>query len=110
MPPLVQTEEGLAPTALPPAPPQGYGRSVDMWALGALAYEMLTGEAPFYDKARKELYRKIMGQTGRLTFPKFMSPAAVSLIKALLERNVDKRLGCGPGVGAAAVGAAMDGV
>jgi len=81
-----------APKAAEEAPMRapGYGASVDWWALGALACEMLTGEAPFRDKSRKELYRKICQD--RPSFPTYLSPAAVSLIKGLLERNVEKRL------------------
>jgi len=105
---LVGTDEYLAPEMIaasvaiakglmPPLPPgatyAGYGRSVDFWALGALAFEMMTGDAPFRDRNKRELYRKIL--TEKVTFPRYLSPAAVSLLKGLLERNVDKRLGCG---------------
>ena len=31
----------------------------------------------------------------QVTFPKYLSPTSCSLLKGLLERNVDKRLGCG---------------
>ena len=54
---------------------------------------MMKGDAPFRDKSKKELYRKIL--TEKPTYPKYLSPQAVSLLKGLLERNVDKRLGCG---------------
>jgi serine/threonine protein kinase len=105
---LVGTDEYLAPEMIAASvavsrglmpPPEkgtsyaGYGRSVDIWALGALAYEMMTGDAPFRDKSKKELYRKILSE--KPTYPQYLSPTAVSLLKGLLERNVDKRLGCG---------------
>ena len=49
------------------------------------------GGAPFRDKNRRELYRKILG--AKLTFPSFLSASAVGLVRGLLERNVEKRLG-----------------
>jgi serine/threonine protein kinase len=49
------------------------------------------GHPPFRDKNRRELYRKIL--SAKLTFPSFLSPAAVSLLRGLLDRNVEKRLG-----------------
>ena len=71
---------------------RGYGFSVDFWALGTLAYEMLAGEAPFRDKNRKELYKKIVN--GKIHFPSHLSPSAMSLIRELLIRDPEKRLGC----------------
>ena len=52
---------------------------------------LLAGSPPFRDRNRKELYRKILSE--KLSFPRFLSPNAVSLIRGLLERNVEKRLG-----------------
>lgn len=31
----------------------GYNESIDLWAVGAIAYEMLTGELPFYSDSIK---------------------------------------------------------
>ncbi|ETV68620.1 AGC protein kinase [Aphanomyces astaci] len=73
----------------------GYSSAVDWWSLGALAYEMLIGHPPFETKTknRKELHKKIL--TAKLVLPKWLSSDAHSLLKSLLERNVDKRLGGG---------------
>ncbi|KAF0698470.1 Aste57867_10893 [Aphanomyces stellatus] len=73
----------------------GYTSAVDWWSLGALAYEMLIGRPPFEtkNKNRKELHKKIL--TAKLVLPKWLSSDAHSLLKSLLERNVDKRLGGG---------------
>ena len=64
----------------------GYSKSVDWWAFGCLAFEMLTGDAPFRDKNRKELYKKILQE--KVTYPSYLSSTSVSLLKGLLERNV----------------------
>ncbi|ETW07253.1 AGC protein kinase [Aphanomyces invadans] len=73
----------------------GYSSAVDWWSLGALAYEMLVGHPPFEtkNKNRKELHKKIL--TAKLVLPKWLSSEAHSLLKSLLERNIDKRLGGG---------------
>lgn len=87
---------------------QGYGKAVDWWSLGTLAYEMLTGWPPFYDRNLRTMCEKIL--RGKLYFPgdtgvppaamiKPRDPSVVvsedakSLIRGLLERNPDRRLG-----------------
>ncbi|ETV99014.1 AGC protein kinase [Aphanomyces invadans] len=85
------TPEYLAPEILNRS---GHGRAVDWWSLGALLYEMLTGLPPFYCRDRDKLFEKI--RQGELTFPKYLSPAAVDLLSKLLERDPTKRLGTGP--------------
>ncbi|EQC42387.1 AGC protein kinase [Saprolegnia diclina VS20] len=86
------TQEYMAPEMILG---NGYTQAVDWWSLGALAYEMLIGRSPFEtkNKNRKELHKKIL--TAKLALPKWLSSDAHSLLKSLLERNVDKRLGAG---------------
>jgi len=38
----------------------GHAFPVDAWALGVLSYELLVGQAPFYDVEPEETYRKIL--------------------------------------------------
>ncbi|KAF0720212.1 Aste57867_481 [Aphanomyces stellatus] len=85
------TPEYLAPEILNRS---GHGRAVDWWSLGALLYEMLTGLPPFYCRDRDKLFDKI--RNGELTFPKYLSVAAVDLLSKLLERDPTRRLGTGP--------------
>ncbi|KAL3077900.1 hypothetical protein niasHS_013429 [Heterodera schachtii] len=73
----------------------GHGKAVDWWSLGALTFDMLTGGPPFSAENRKRTIDKIL--KGRLTLPPYLSFEAKDLIKRLLKRHVDTRLGAGPG-------------
>lgn len=91
-------------------------QAVDWWSFGTLLYEMLTGNPPFRCRNRKKLYEKIMKEKVRLgdragsgcasgwclhhvrkqvKFPQFLSGDCCKLLKGLLERNVERRLGSG---------------
>ena len=70
---------------------KGYGKAVDFWSLGVIVFEMLTGDVPFYAKETQRLYKKIL--TEKPKFPRWMSETCCLLIKGLLNRNVEQRLG-----------------
>ncbi|CAJ0578817.1 unnamed protein product, partial [Mesorhabditis spiculigera] len=72
----------------------GHGKAVDWWSLGALMFDMLTGGPPFTAENRKRTIDKIL--KGRLTLPAYLSSEARDLIKRLLKRHVETRLGAGP--------------
>ncbi|KAM3723283.1 Ribosomal protein S6 kinase beta [Dirofilaria immitis] len=72
----------------------GHNKAVDWWSLGALTFDMLTGGPPFTADNRKKTIDKIL--KGRLTLPSFLSMEARDLIKRLLKRHVETRLGAGP--------------
>ncbi|ORE02451.1 Pkinase-domain-containing protein [Rhizopus microsporus var. microsporus] len=82
------TPEYLAPELLLG---QGYTKTVDWWTLGVLLYEMMTGLPPFYDENTNEMYRKILQD--ELRFPDDMSTEARSLLRGLLTRDPNERLG-----------------
>lgn len=71
----------------------GHGKAVDWWSLGALMFDMLTGGPPFTAENRRKTIDKIL--KGRLTLPAYLSNEARDLIKKLLKRHVDTRLGAG---------------
>lgn len=82
------TPEYLAPEILQSV---GHGKGVDWWSLGVLLCEMLTGDPPFYHANVQKMYRNIL--RGKLELSPDLTPDARSLLKALLKRNVAKRLG-----------------
>ena len=85
------TREYVAPEMLSGSE---YGQSVDLWAFGILLYEILCGRTPFYSRNREEVYNKI--ESGPLRFPRNLSSEVISLIRGLLDRNPNTRLGLGP--------------
>uniref|UniRef100_T1GM19 Aurora kinase n=1 Tax=Megaselia scalaris TaxID=36166 RepID=T1GM19_MEGSC len=65
-------------------------KSVDIWCLGVLMYELLVGYAPFVNQDIKETYRKILRLDYKL--PDFVSKAAAHLLGKLLVVNPEERL------------------
>jgi len=85
------TAEYLAPEVLER---KGYGKAVDWWSLGILFFEMTTGLPPFYSENINIMYKKIM--ENQITFPSTYSEKAQSLVRGLLEKDPNRRLGGGP--------------
>ncbi|KAA3678815.1 calcium/calmodulin-dependent protein kinase I [Paragonimus westermani] len=74
----------------------GYGKEVDCWAIGVIAYILLCGYPPFYDENDHELFRQI-----RLAEYEFDSPywdnisdSAKDFIRHLMEKDPKKRSTC----------------
>ena len=73
---------------------QGHGKAVDWYLLGVLFYEMLVGIPPFFTEQKEEIFRNI--EHGELIIPKKVSKEAAALLRCLLQKDPNKRLGSGP--------------
>lgn len=88
---FVGTCEYLAPELIMK---DGYGKAVDWWALGILAYEMIQGDSPFRHNVPTILFDKILKEEPE--FSDRFTPEAQDLIMKLLTKDPARRLGCGP--------------
>ncbi|KAG7279708.1 hypothetical protein CRUP_011640 [Coryphaenoides rupestris] len=84
------TPEFLAPEVLTDT---SYTRAVDWWGLGVLIYEMLVGESPFPGDDEEEVFDSIVNDEVR--YPRFLSTDAIAVMRRLLRRNPERRLGSG---------------
>lgn len=84
------TPEFLAPEVLTDT---SYTRAVDWWGLGVLIYEMLVGESPFPGDDEEEVFDSIVNDEVR--YPRFLTTEAIGVMRRLLRRNPERRLGSG---------------
>ena len=59
----------------------GYGKSTDVYGIGAVLYELLVGYPPFLADEIPEIFRKI--KEDNIQFPKNITPDARDLIRVL---------------------------
>ncbi|XP_056631254.1 aurora kinase C-like [Diorhabda sublineata] len=80
---------------LPPEMVTGktHNEKVDLWSLGVLCFEFLTGKPPFESSNYDETYRRI--SRAQFVVPSYVSPEAGDLIKKLLVVKPDLRLELG---------------
>ncbi|CDW89031.1 protein kinase domain containing protein [Stylonychia lemnae] len=67
----------------------GHDRKVDIYCLGALLFEMLTGLPPFYNKDTNKMYESILNHD--LSFPDYLNPSLINLMTNMLQRDPNKR-------------------
>ncbi|CEF66760.1 Protein kinase domain and Serine/threonine-/dual specificity protein kinase, catalytic domain and Protein kinase-like domain-containing protein [Strongyloides ratti] len=84
------TAEYLPPEMLIDRREISYGKKVDIWALGILIFEMLSGDTPFSGNSVEHIISRI--RTGRFHMPCSIDGEARDLIKKLLKRNPEKRI------------------
>ncbi|GER35794.1 protein kinase [Striga asiatica] len=87
---FVGTHEYLAPEIIKG---DGHGSSVDWWTFGIFLYELLHGKTPFKGNDNRETLFNVVGRS--LKFPEgpAISFAAKDLIRGLLAKDPQKRLG-----------------
>ena len=69
-----------------------YNSSVDLWSLGVITYELLTGTTPFLGKNYDEVFKSI--KKGIYNLPKKLKPSIeiISFLNGLLQYYPEKRL------------------
>ena len=88
------TVEYMAPEVVIKNP--GHGKPADWWSFGIFMFDLLTGRSPFSsNKGKKETKERIL--RAKFTIPAFVTPEAMDLIRRLLRKNVDRRLGSNGG-------------
>lgn len=85
---MLGTVEYMAPEVIKG---EKYGKAVDWWSLGALAYDLMTGSPPFRGNNNHKIQQNILKQ--KLIMPYFLSPDAKDLLNRLLRKEPGKRLG-----------------
>lgn len=86
------TPEYLSPEMIKGDP---YSQSVDMWSLGIIFFEMLTGVPPFFDKNKDKLYKKIYFNDPNFAINKkiLLTDTTIDFISRLLCKNPFERMG-----------------
>ncbi|KAK1270852.1 Serine/threonine-protein kinase AtPK2/AtPK19 [Acorus gramineus] len=73
---------------------KGHDKAADWWSVGILLFEMVTSKPPFVGSNRAKIQQKILKD--KIKLPQYLSSEAHSLLKGLLQKEANKRLGSGP--------------
>ena len=70
---------------------QGYNDKADIWSLGTIFYQLLTGEFLFQVNSMKDLMKKVEEGNYVIPFNKNFSKEAVSFLNCMLQYNPEDR-------------------
>jgi microtubule-associated serine/threonine kinase len=92
---IIGTPNYLAPEVITA---EDHDFAVDWWAVGVIAFEMLTGSMPYAGNSPEEIFEHILKDEKDMepsvgTGEEDISPAAWGLIQGLLQRDRTQRLG-----------------
>ncbi|EEF44981.1 serine/threonine protein kinase, putative [Ricinus communis] len=87
---FVGTHEYLAPEIIRG---DGHGSAVDWWTFGIFLYELLLGRTPFKGTGNRETLFNVVGQPLKFPEGSSVSFSAKDLIRGLLVKDPQKRLG-----------------
>ncbi|PHT37479.1 Protein kinase G11A [Capsicum baccatum] len=87
---FVGTHEYLAPEIIKG---EGHGSAVDWWTLGVFLYELLYGKTPFKGAGNEETLANVVMQNLRFPDSPLVSFQARDLIRGLLVKEPENRLG-----------------
>ncbi|OIV90368.1 hypothetical protein TanjilG_19777 [Lupinus angustifolius] len=87
---FVGTHEYLAPEIIKG---EGHGAAVDWWTFGVFLYELLYGKTPFKGSNNEETLANVVLQSLRFPDTPFVSFHARDLIRGLLVKEPESRLG-----------------
>jgi cGMP-dependent protein kinase len=78
---------------------KGHDRTVDLWALGILAYELMVGHTPFAHESRSVVFKQIIASDKFLgsasMWPRGFKPEAKAFVKGLVASKPTSRKGAG---------------
>ncbi|KAG0478637.1 hypothetical protein HPP92_013356 [Vanilla planifolia] len=87
---FVGTHEYLAPEIIKG---DGHGSAVDWWTYGIFLYELLYGRTPFKGSGNEETLANVVSQSLKFPETQAVSVHAIDLIKGLLVKDPEHRLG-----------------
>lgn len=87
---FVGTEEYIAPEVIRG---KGHTSAVDWWTLGIFIYEMLYGTTPFKGQDRKKTFANVLKKEVKFLDTQSVSSNCRNIIKKLLIKDEEKRLG-----------------